>query len=641
MTDLDESSATLPRVVWIPVVIAFMVFLPALSNRFVWDDHLLVLGAPFFHTPSMWAQSLGEPLIFSPNHFQPVALLSLILDVRIAGTSPTPYHFTNLILHLVNTLLVTILAAHVYRESVKDPSSGTRLHDDAMLVPVGAGVLYGLHPAVVEAVSFVSCRSDLLMTTFLLLALLADETLQRRSILRPLGVALAFLLAMLASEMAAGFILVYAAWQFVRGRARLWPVGECWSKAREHGSLAVTAALLVAGGLYLYLRHKVLGQLYLSDPGLESIAGSSMQHVLLVARSLAEYLLVLAWPFGTLGPIHHNTLPIPLGDATARAALLLAILAVVGSVLVVRRAPLRGGLLVAGLLSLLPALHVFPMHLRGGGYIAERFLMFPLAFFALFAIGFVRTNSAQASRRLRLALAATWALACVVSVGRTVPHWRDDTALWAWAIQRAPLSEVPSTHLAEVYNNNGDPRRGLKAAYKALDLNAMNPRAWNHAGVALHALALHEQAAQAFEQAATMDATNPTYWSNLATALVPLGRLDEAERIVTRQTLKMNPEFAEGYVVLGAISLERGRPDLAVRHFRQGLNFLPPGEAFLTRRGMAQVQEPHRWVELALRFVAEANLEGAQSALSQARRLGAGAEDLARIESAFSGAIPR
>jgi tetratricopeptide (TPR) repeat protein len=203
-------------------------------------------------------------------------------------------------------------------------------------------------------------------------------------------------------------------------------------------------------------------------------------------------------------------------------------------------------------------------------------------------------------------------------------------------LQRAPLSEAAPTNLANVYNENGEPRRGLQAAYRALDLNSVNPPAWNNAGTALRALRLYEDAARAFEQAATLDSTSPLYWNNLASVLVSLGRLDEAERIVTRQTLKMDPDFANAYLVLGTISLERGRPDLAVRHYRQGLSRLPPGEAFRTHLGMRQVQEPHRWVDLALRLVNEENLEGAENAFAQARRLGASAEDLARIEAALS-----
>jgi cytochrome c biogenesis factor len=63
-------------------------------------------------------------------------------------------------------------------------------------------VVYGVHPALVEAVAFISCRDDLLVTTFLLLALLAHARWMGRKFLRPLGVGLAFLAAALTKEMA-------------------------------------------------------------------------------------------------------------------------------------------------------------------------------------------------------------------------------------------------------------------------------------------------------------------------------------------------------------------------------------------------------------------------------------------------------
>lgn len=637
MTDSGESGAVGLRTAWIPAVITFMVFLPALSGRFVWDDHLLVLGAPFFHTPSMWAQALGDPLASSPNAFRPLALLSLVLDVRIAGPSPTPYHFTSLIFHLANTLIVTILAAHVYRDSIA--SSGTRLQDDATLVPVGAGLLFGLHPAVVEGVAYISGRFDLMMTTFLLLALLADEALQRRIVLRAFCVGVAFLLAVLCKETAAGFLLVYPAWQLVRGRARLWPPTEAISTARRNGAIFTGAAVLLGLGIYLYLRHRILGQLYLAEAGVGDLVGGGMQHLLLVARSLAEYLLLVIWPFGTLSPIHHTALPVPADDPTARAALLLSVLVIAGTALIIRRAPVRGWLLAAALVALLPATNIVSVKVSGGAYVSERNMMFALAFFALSAAGFLRAGEgALASQRLRIALAVVWALTSIVFVGRTVPYWRTDTSLWAWALRRAPLSEAPPTNLSQVYNRNGEPRMALKSAYRALDLNALNPEAWNNAGTALRTLRLYKNAERAFEQAATIDATSPLYWSNLATVLIPLGRLDEAERIVDRQVLRLNPDFAEGYITLGTIMLEQGRPDLAVRQFRQGLQRLPPGQAFRTRLAMREVQEPQRWVDLARRMADEGNSATARNAMSQARRLGAPEDALTAIETSLDSA---
>ena len=78
-----------------------------------------------------------------------------------------------------------------------------------------AGALYGVHPALVESVAFVSSRYDLLATLFLLLALWLEGRLQGAA--RVAGVAVAFLLALLCKEVALTLPLVMLLWQLAVG----------------------------------------------------------------------------------------------------------------------------------------------------------------------------------------------------------------------------------------------------------------------------------------------------------------------------------------------------------------------------------------------------------------------------------------
>ena len=101
---------------------------------------------------------------------------------------------------------------------------------------------------------------------------------------------------------------------------------------------------------------------------------------------MANYVLLILWPFNTLSPIHFSRLPVPVNDASAWLALILVVILVTGLVMLIRRLPRVGWLALAGIVALLPVANLLPLELGGGAFIAERFMLFPMVFIAL-AVG--------------------------------------------------------------------------------------------------------------------------------------------------------------------------------------------------------------------------------------------------------------
>ena len=90
-------------------------YLPALDNGLVWDDVELLpelLGAS---EDGRWSAAFSG-LRFSPNYFRPLAVLSLLVEMTLAGgIQPELSHAVNVALHAVNALLVTVLSGAVAR----------------------------------------------------------------------------------------------------------------------------------------------------------------------------------------------------------------------------------------------------------------------------------------------------------------------------------------------------------------------------------------------------------------------------------------------------------------------------------------------------------------------------------------------
>ncbi len=103
--------------------------------------------------------SLFNPFLAS-GYFRPLIILSYYLDSSILNLVPQAMHFENILIHLINTLLMFSVGLAVFRA-----------HKTRIELAFTAACLFGLHPLNVEAVAWISGRTDPLATMFGLLAL--------------------------------------------------------------------------------------------------------------------------------------------------------------------------------------------------------------------------------------------------------------------------------------------------------------------------------------------------------------------------------------------------------------------------------------------------------------------------------------
>ena len=132
--------------------IALLIYGHSLQNDFVlWDDSLLI-----YQNPTVQGLTLHNIkrafTTYDPELYIPLTLLSYQIDYTIGELSPFIYHFSNLLLHFLNVLLVTWTAYLLSR--------GKRW------VAFACGLLFLLHPLHTEAVAWASSRKDVLSTAF-------------------------------------------------------------------------------------------------------------------------------------------------------------------------------------------------------------------------------------------------------------------------------------------------------------------------------------------------------------------------------------------------------------------------------------------------------------------------------------------
>jgi len=135
------------------VIACLAAYVPAMRGGFVWDDDAYVADNPLMVLPDglyrIWFSKEQTSQYF------PLTFTTFRLEHKLWGLNPAGYHITNILLHIINSLLLWRLL---------------RLLD----VPGAwlAAAIFALHPVQVESVAWITERKNVLMTFFLFLSLL-------------------------------------------------------------------------------------------------------------------------------------------------------------------------------------------------------------------------------------------------------------------------------------------------------------------------------------------------------------------------------------------------------------------------------------------------------------------------------------
>ena len=181
---------------WLALAIA-LAYAGALGGPFQFDDYNVIAHYQGVHSWIDWAASLG---------IRPLLKASYTLDWTL-GLGAAGFHLSNLLIHLLASWLVYLLTLQVI-------ANHERLRGLSAL-PLSVALLFALHPAHTEAVTYISGRSSSLMSVFYLLGLLAytHGRLRASTLHLHLLTPLCFLAALLCKETAVTFPFALLLWE--------------------------------------------------------------------------------------------------------------------------------------------------------------------------------------------------------------------------------------------------------------------------------------------------------------------------------------------------------------------------------------------------------------------------------------------
>jgi hypothetical protein len=428
----------------------------SLLNHYASDDLLTITTHPAIRggggLPVLFTtDAIGKPLRGGASIYRPITGLTYLLDWRIGGGSPLPFHVTNLLLYGA----ICLLAHRLARTWLSAPGA------------LAAALLFALFPIHVEVVANATGRSDLLCLLFALLALRlslpgsdppsAAAPADTPSMGAAIGAAGLYALCLLSKESL--FLLpAVAAWLiYCRGPGP----GRLRAYLPVVAMAAVSAAFLWFRGRYLQSTTEVAGQgvitLHLTNP-LAAPQVRLDERIWTALEVLGRYLLLTLVPYEvpldyTFSVTYaHRDLGAPLGWLGAAALLACTAAAARGLARRGATAALCGAFLGSYLI-------VSNLFLLVGALQANRFFFAPSLFVALLlGLLWQRAEVSSARREVRVALGAAAACALVLYAGISAWEARCWRSPMAWDMSN--LRKAPTSHRALLFASRESAGRG-------------------------------------------------------------------------------------------------------------------------------------------------------------------------------------
>ncbi len=572
------------------------------------------------------------------NHYHPVTLLSHMLDCQIFGLNPAGHHFTSVLIHVLNTILIFLVLERM-----------TKALWPSLLV----AALFALHPLHVESVAWISGRKDILSTFFMLTALWVYRSYaEKPGTGRYFLTFLLFVAGALSKSMLVTFPLVMLLldyWPLGRlstavseksgevSLSTLWKsrvllekvpfllisavVGAVAMSVRQSGSIfadlstGIFSVAAAIGGVFAgSLAFADGGRIYALMPHQESL----IENLIDAANGYALYIWKMFFPTDlSIGYLRMEHFPV------WQSVVSFALLAFI-SYLCIRYIKRHPYLIVGWLWFIGMLLPVAGIVKGGPSLAADRYTY--VSFIGLFImLSWGLTNLIEKrpqSKRVVVVGAILFLTVCSVLSLKQIRHWRNSITLFSNAVAVNPNHAGLRVNLATAFLQAGNDREAIKQLTKADQIAPEHATTQYAVGSLLLKMGRYQDAIDHFsrsisadpkylkpylelavafqktdhkreaikylEKAVQLSPGNATICYRLGSALFDAGRYRDAVEHFSK-LLRMNPESAEIHLKLGICLGQEGKFTEAYDHFIKAAKFRPDDPNIYYNHGVALV----------------------------------------------------
>ena len=612
-------------VIVVLIGVIFIIFGSTLNNPFYWDDEGLIVNNYALRTPL----NFKNYFFSNPIPQRPLVTFSFAIDYSLFGLKPFGYHITQIILHILNTVLVFYIAYLIFKNK---------------WVSVFSGAVFAFHPIHTEALDLFLGRSDLLcslffLTSFLFYIKFTYSTGDRSKLFFYFSL-ISFTLALLSKEMAAVFPLVIIIYDRLMVKSSLERLSHRYTHYIPYFLLSLCYVLfwylvlrggfseggksasmfkLWGGSIYstflmeLVVLKKYIGLLFLPI-GLSgwyeipvytpivnreiflSIIFFTLLVFLCFYKLKKELVFPVLWFFITILPI-SNLIPIPGSMMAERWLYIPSVGFSFFSALIVVRlidsADLKNNKiykrLIPFIIILVLALYCTASYIRNLDF-ANEHTFFKKLYEANPSSRLIRSNLGLAYLRKDMANEAVVILEPLAkemkgpflqlifnNLGGAYEKKGDLSQaerLYEAAIKLKPDYIDARLNLGALYLNGGRMENAMKEFEEVIKIDPLNPNAHYNLGLLYDALKKYDDSISHYKESIKMRPDLPDVHNNLGLDYLRKGMTDLALE-ECKKAIQIDPKYFQAYGNLGLIYLQQGRKDLALKSFKRVLELDP------------------------------------------------------------------
>jgi tetratricopeptide (TPR) repeat protein len=551
------------------------VYWQVLGHNFIgFDDDLYVTENSNVQDGLTWRGIKWAFTTTQAYNWHPLVWISHMLDCQLYDLNPAGHHFTNVLFHIANTLLLFL---------VLNRMTGCLWRSGFV------AALFALHPLHVESVAWVSERKDVLSTFFWILTMwLYVHYVQRPRFANYLPIMLALALGLMAKQMLVTLPLVLLLLDY-------WPL-ERFTLGAHRKSSGHKSRFKAASFSRCFLEKLPL--LVLS--AVASVIVFLVQSEATLVKSIplkyrignalvtyAIYIRKMFWPadLGILYP--HPEISLQLWRALVAGLLLLCI-----SIFIIWSFRRCRWLAVGWLWYLGTLVPVIGLVQVGLQAMADRYTYVPLTgLFIIITWGAAELLAKQRYRNIVLAIGAATVLLVLIAVTwRQLSYWQSSITLYKHTVAVTANNDILHYNLGMLLLEKGNTDEAIKHWSEAVRIRPNQPTIHKNLAILLSQQGDLEGAIEHYRHVLKLrprdEATRKALGNLLArlntaeklfnrgNVLAGQGELDEAIACYTR-SLQLRPGYAAAHNNLANALYLQGKPEQALAHYSEAVRYAP------------------------------------------------------------------
>ena len=529
------------------------------------------------------------------GHWHPLTMMSHMLDWQLFGDKAGGHHWTNVIIHIFNTILLFLLFNTL---------------TGAMWRSAFVAALFAIHPLNVESVAWISERKNVLSTFFLISTMLSYVWyVKKPNWKRYLPVFLCFVLGLMSKPMLVTLPFVLLLLDY-------WPLHRLPIDLQSNDRLKVRELIRRTSKIFFNLilekvplfvlsiissYFTIYASKYAGDIG--SIEAFPLtRRISNAVVSYALYIKKFFWP--TDLAVFYPLSDIPIWHFS------IALLFLVSVTVFVCRYFRKYPYLFVGwfwyLGTLIPVIGLIQV---GSQAMADRYAYVPLiGIFMMMAWGLADIAHKKYLKNIVVIVSGVSLIILFIITNFQIQYWRNTTALFEQALNVTKNNFIANLGLGnELLRKNkideairhyyagllldpendsllmsfawalhmkGENDKALAMLRLSLLFNPKSMDAHNRLGVILFQEGHIDEAIIEYQKSVDLNNENPLTHNNLGNALAEKGKINEAINEY-REVLRINPEHAGAHNNLAMLLMRQDKNEEAIRHFREAIRLSP------------------------------------------------------------------